>query len=266
MESNEKKSTDTGNGGSSYVLPVTVGIICLTVLLLAGGAAYLFTDLKKDGKKSLSEAIQAIQEKNKLGVLIGQTLRENNVLRLQFKERDLVLFFQLARWRGGKYFAEEFKRTGTPKVVMPDVTLGQYTLAEGRGVYQVVFYIDLKHQERWDYRWDREKKTLTVIAPAFKPPNVGCNEPGAISSPEVTVKVDCVTFYEPQTKKMLESEIPFLKKRAALHELKFQRENARKQIEKFFAGLIPQMLNAQKNDINVIVRFRDDEKIDKGAL
>ncbi len=249
-------------GVGSCGMIVLAGIICVAIVVLAALKAYERTlDTATRQVKLASATLEKLFSENRqFNVVVANILDEERQTQLQFKKRQAILYFQLARWRDGG--TERFlAKPGTgvrAEVEKQHVSFGQYTIAEAHAPYEFTFNVNLANQGQWRYYWNGERRTLTVVAPAFKPPNVSCNEPGRIGDLEIRVVVDCVSFYEPETRRILSSKIPELKKKAALRQLSFCREDARRGIKDFFSLLIPRMTGAKKNDITIEVKFSDE--------
>ena len=247
--------------GSCGIIVVAL-MICVVVVVVASlKTCEHAMDTTTEQVKLVSAVIDRIFSENRqFNVAVANILDEERQTRLQFKKREALLYFQLARWRDGRQ-EKRLSRPGTglrAEVEKQHVSLGQYTIAEAHAPYEFTFNIDLANQKQWRYVWDRSRRVLTVVAPAFKAPNIGCNEPGRTGPLEISVVVDCVSFYEPETKRLLSAEIPKLKKKAAVRQLSFCREDARRGIKDFFTALLPRMTGAEKNDITVEVKFSDE--------
>lgn len=250
------------HGLGSCGMIIIAGLVCVAIIAFTTLKAYERTlDTTTEQVKLASATMEKIFSENRqFNVEVANILNEERQTRLQFKNRQAILFFQLARWRDGKT-EKRLAKPGTglrTEVEQQHVSFGQYTIAEAHAPYEFTFNINLANQNKWRYYWNSERRTLTVVAPAFKPPNVNCNEPGRIGELEINVLEDCVSFYEPETTRLLSAKIPELKKKAALRQLSFCREDARRGIKDFFSLLIPRMTGAQKNDITVEVKFSDE--------
>lgn len=247
-------SIETKNGkNKSWPL---ILIICTMIVLLVALILGFARSCANLPAKYTSEILDKMSGNEKIGVLVGETLKECDQQLFQFKKRDLILFFQIARWRDGTKECSRFSGEITKMDIKP--TLGQYSLAETKGVFETTFWFNLGNQKKWSYKYDSESKRLTVIAPEFAPPNVGFNMPGAKTPLKYKVTVDCVTFDEDTTVNMLKNDIPNLKLKAAERQLRFLREDARKSLKDFFLNFFTRFAKAAKNDINVELVFKDE--------
>ena len=251
--------SQNGNGAkSSGVWKVTL-IICVAVVMLAAMVIgyFVFKKTVDTPKEYVSEAMKYLAERREVGVRVGNYLKETSQQRFQFKQRELLLTFQIIRWldKDNQKRLEEVPHI--IKLEGKDILLRQYTIAEARGDFEITFFIELKDQKKWKYEWNGEKKQLTIVVPKFAPPNVGCNTPAGKSPMAYEVKIDCLRFVEGRTLELLKNAIPRLKKKAALRQLQYLREDARKSLKDFFSGLLPRMTNT-KDDITVKVVFNDE--------
>ena len=273
MEQSQRKEKTEQN--SSNIFPWKLLIICLTfIFTISIGALILWQIFTKTveapGKiisKSLDKFSSLFSEKNDTGVRIAAFLTETNVSKFQFKKRNMLLLFQMIRWRDPETSMElNDARPGIMNPKNKNILLDQYTIAEATGEFEITFLIDMKHQNQWKYSWNNEQKTLTITAPSFKTPLITYNTPALTSELDIFIKTDCATFDEDTTKNMLKQKIPFLKDDAALKQLPYIREDARVALEKFFHNLLSRMTGAEKSKFSVKVKFQDDTKANSENL
>jgi hypothetical protein len=263
-ENNRKKENSSKSLEISIILSFTV--IALALIAVLGISLHSCAETARENLpgsyfKRLSDFIDAMAEKRALDVSVGTFFKEKRLHRFQFKKRTLTLDFQIMRWR--EFTGGKSSWTGPGHIAPPDVkvAVGQYSVAKASGRFEITFYIDLDKQNGWKYEWNGKAKRLTVLAPPFNPPYAGCDTPALTSPLETIVTVDCVTFDEDETKRLLEKAVPNLKRKAAMAQLKGVREDARRSLKEFFEELIPKLVNAPKNaenDINVEIIFRDE--------
>jgi hypothetical protein len=255
---------------TSTLFPWTLLIICITfIITIIITALVIWKSFEKtiDAPsqlitQSLNKLSSLFTEKNKTTARIAAFLKESNAAKFQFKKRNMLLLFQMIRWRDSDTSLElNDVRPGIIKPSSKNILLGQYTIAEATGEFEITFLIDMKNQDEWLYSWNNKQKKLIITTPAFKEPFITCNTPALTSNLDIFVKTDCATFDEDTTIKMLTEKIPLLKTTAAFKQLPYIREDARIALEKFFHNMLSRMTNTDKHTFNVEIKFQDDDKI-----
>ena len=275
---NEEDQSGTGNGDWRVILVICGAVVLIVAMFIGlikggseeprkiiGGVGDTITrGIKATGdemRKSLSTVLDELSSKEQISVYAGNFFSDKRRQRFQFKERNLLLFFEIMRWRDKKDGKEKSQVSPYTIDIPKDVKLLQYSKAEAKGAFEITCYIDLANQEKWEYDWDLAARRLTITAPPFLPPNVGCNTPALTSALDIKVTIDCISLDEDTTKAMLEKAIPKLKKQAALRQLADVKEDARKSLKDYFTKLLPKMLKADKNEVNNInieIKFKDE--------
>ncbi|HRR28266.1 MAG TPA: hypothetical protein P5270_02800, partial [Victivallales bacterium] len=139
---------------------------------------------------------------------LGPIISESPHRRLQFYQRDQVALFRIIRYRGrddklNHDYVQCYKKESDK--IQPDelpIFLKQYCIWEAKGTYEFNFYIDLGDLDKWDYKWDKEKYSLTLF-----PPDIGVNTPAEIENLQFTKIKDSVSIDETYTRRRLEEAI-----------------------------------------------------------
>jgi hypothetical protein len=210
-------------------------------------------------EKSINSLSSLFSEKNEISVRVANLIRDTKTSRLQFKKRNVLLLFQLIRWRDKDSGLELFDVK--PGIINPDtknVLLGQYTIAEANGNFEILFSIDLTNCNSWRYKWNDKTSTLNVLLPEFKLPFIKSSAPALTSPLDIFIKTDCTTFDENTTLKMLKIKIPILKQIAAERQIPYIREDARKALKEFFFNILSGLKKNKNIHFAVNVIFKDD--------
>jgi len=245
----------------SLIYAGTVLLITVIVLLFS----YLFFKSTINApneiiNKSMNSIASYFSEKRQIGVRIANLIEDSHTAKFQFKKRDILLVFQIIRWRD-KDSGLELVET-KPQIIQLDeknILLGQYTTAQANGNFEITFTMNLAKCSDWQYSWEPNTSTLNISLPAFKEPFVACNSPALIDPLDIFIKTDCATFDEDTTLKMLKKKIPALKQIGAERQIPFIREDARKALEDFLHNLISGMSKSQNLHFRVNVIFADDK-------